>query len=126
MKRFILITARIMPFIFVSCIVFTSIMALIPSADVPNPFNLWDKTQHALAFVVLTLTGRLTYPRKTKVVYIGLILYGASIEIMQSTLTTTRFGQVSDLLADSVGVGIGFIIYLAVQKTIQRWLTEKP
>jgi VanZ family protein len=94
-------------------------MALIPIEDVPNPFNLWDKTQHALAFVVLTITGCLAYPKKTKVVYIGLILYGASIEIMQSTFTTTRVGEISDLLADTVGVGIGFIIYLVVRKTIQ-------
>lgn len=119
MKRFILLTLSRIHAIFVCCIVFTTIMALIPIEDVPNPFNLWDKTQHALAFVVLTITGCLAYPQKTKVVYIGLILYGASIEIMQSTLTITRIGEISDLLADSVGVGIGFIIYLLVRKNIQ-------
>lgn len=46
----------------------------------------------------------------------GLILYGATIEILQSTLTTTRFGEVSDSLADGVGVMFGIIIYLAVRK----------
>ncbi len=93
-------------------------MALIPIEDAPNPFNLWDKAQHALTFVVLTITGCLAYPQKTKVVDIGLILYGASIEIMQRTLTTTRVGEISDLLADIVGVGIGFIIYLVVRKAL--------
>lgn len=95
-------------------------MALIPSADVPNPFNLWDKAQHALAFVVLTLTGSLAYRKNTTAVYVGLILYGSTIEILQSTLTTTRFGEVSDLLADGVGVVVGFVIYLTIRKTLQQ------
>ena len=91
-------------------------MALIPISDIPNIFNLWDKVQHALAFTVLTITGSLAFPKKTKVVYVGLMLYGVCIEIIQSTLTTTRFGEASDLLADSVGVMVGIIIYLAVRK----------
>ena len=118
MKRFILLILSRIHVIFVCCIVFTTIMALIPIEDVPNPFNLWDKAQHALTFIVLTITGCLAYPQKTKVVDIGLILYGASIEIMQCTWTTTRVGEISDLLADIVGVGIGFIIYLVVRKAL--------
>lgn len=118
MKRFILLILSRIHVIFVCCIVFTTIMALIPIEDVPNPFNLWDKAQHALTFVVLTITGCLAYPQKTKVVDIGLILYGASIEIMQRTLTTTRVGEISDLLADCVGVGVGFIIYWVVRKAL--------
>lgn len=100
-------------------------MALIPSTDIPNPFNLWDKAQHALAFVVLTLTGSLAYTRKTKVIYIGLMIYGASIEILQNFFTTARSGEVSDLLADIVGILIGFIIYLVTKKIIQCLTTEK-
>ena len=118
MKQFILLTIRIMPLLFGACLVFTIVMALIPS-DVLMQFNLWDKAQHALAFAVLTLTGSLAYANKTKVVYIGLILYGVIIEVMQNTLTSTRFGGVSDILADSVGMAIGFFIYLAVRKTFR-------
>lgn len=91
-------------------------MALIPSADAPNPFNLLDKTQHALAFVVLTFTGSFSYQQKIKVIYIGLVLYGATIEILQSTLTTTRVGEASDFLADSIGILIGLILYLVTKK----------
>lgn len=110
-----------MPFIFVCSIVLTTIMALIPIADVPNPFNLWDKAQHAFVFILLTLTGSLAYNRNTVTVYVGLILYGTGIEILQSALTTTRFGEVSDLIADVVGVTMGIITYSVANK-IFRYL----
>jgi len=105
-----------MQLLFACCIMFTTTMAFIPITDVPNIFNLWDKVQHTLAFITLTITGNLAYPKNTKVVYVGLILYGAAIEVMQNTLTTTRFGEVSDLLADSVGVAIGFAVYFMARK----------
>lgn len=115
-----------MPFIFAFCLVFTAIMALIPSVDAPNPFNLWDKAQHALAFATLALTGSLAYTKKTNIIYTSLILYGALIEILQATLTTTRVGEMSDLLADGVGVGLGFFIYLITKKIIEWLMTERP
>lgn len=96
-------------------------MAFIPNTEIPDAFNLWDKAQHALAFAVLTITGSLAYPKLTKAVYVGLIVYGAAIEVFQSTLTTTRFGEVSDLLADSVGVAIGFAAYLVMRKVIKKY-----
>lgn len=95
-------------------------MAFIPITDIPNVFNLWDKVQHALAFAVLTIAGNLGFPRNTKSVYIGLILYAAAIEIIQSTLTTTRFGEVSDLLADGIGVAAGFAVCFVINKVIKE------
>lgn len=95
-------------------------MAFIPNTQIPDAFNFWDKAQHALAFAVLTITGNLAYPKLTKALYAGLIAYGAAIEVFQSTLTSTRFGEVSDLLADSVGVAIGFAVYFVVRKIINK------
>ena len=111
---------HVMQLLFACCIIFTSAMAFIPITDIPNPFNLWDKVQHALAFAVLTIAGSLAYPRNTKVVYIGLILYDMAIEVIQSTFTTTRFGEVSDLLADGVGIAIGFAVYFVANKVTKN------
>jgi VanZ family protein len=43
----------------------------------------------------------------------GLLAHGAAIEIMQATLTTTRYGDVFDWLADGIGIlaGIAFYTY---------------
>ena len=109
-----------MQLLFACCIIFTLVMAVIPITEMPNAFNLWDKAQHALAFSVLTIAGNLAYPKLTKAVYVGLILYGAAIELIQSTLTTTRFGEFSDLVADGVGIGLGFAVYYIVRKVIKQ------
>jgi VanZ family protein len=114
MNQFALIVLRYMPLFFSIGVVLTTILALLPSPSVPQLFQFWDKAQHALAFTVLTITGGLAFPKKVKLVYIGLIMYGALIEIMQSALTTTRFGDVLDWLADGVGVLIGIVAYASV------------
>lgn len=111
---------HVMQLLFACCIIFTSAMAFVPITEIPNAFNLWDKVQHALAFTVLTIAGNLAYPRRMKLVYIGLILYGVAIEVIQSTLTSTRFGEVSDLFADGVGVAIGFAVYFIVNKITKK------
>lgn len=120
MKRDAFFNQYVLQLLFACCIIFTSVMAFIPSTEIPDAFNLWDKAQHALAFALLTITGNLAYPKLIKAVYVGLIVYGAAIEIFQSTLTSTRFGEVSDLLADSVGVVIGLAIYFAGRKVIKK------
>lgn len=121
MKRDLFFNQYVLQLLFTCCIIFTLVMAFIPNSEIPDAFNLWDKAQHALAFAVLTITGSLAYPKLTKAVYVGLIVYGAAIEVFQSTLTTTRFGEVSDLLADSVGVAIGFAAYLVMRKVIKKY-----
>jgi VanZ family protein len=113
-------SVRYMPYIFACSLVLTTIMALIPSQIAPNPFNLWDKAAHALAFVVLSLSASFAYPTKTKRLYIGLLLYGAGIEVLQHTMTTTRTGETADLLADAVGVLLGSSMYFIANKIAQR------
>ena len=113
------ITSIVLPYmtlLFCISIITTTILGLIPSNAVPNAFQFWDKAQHTLAFVILTITGGLAFPKKSNQVFMGLIIYGALIEIMQSTLTTTRFGDVWDWVADGVGVFIGLAIYVKLTK----------
>lgn len=118
MTKIILLIVRQMPIIFGCCLLFTTIMALIPVPEVPDLFNFWDKAQHALAFVTLTVMASFGFPKKLKNVYLGLFLYGASIELMQMFFTTTRVGEVSDFIADSLGISIGLCIYLLINKYI--------
>jgi len=85
-------------------------MALLPLNEVPHLFNLWDKAQHVLAFTVLAMTGRLAFTRLSRSLFLGLVVYGASLEVMQTMCTSTRFGEWSDLMADSVGIALGFTL----------------
>ncbi|MBF0413860.1 MAG: VanZ family protein [Desulfamplus sp.] len=96
-----------MPLLFYFAIAANTVLCLIPTAAIPDVFNFWDKAQHALAFGILALIGCLAYPQQWKKIFIGLIIYGAAIEIMQAALTSTRFGDCFDWIADMIGVVIG-------------------
>ena len=81
-----------------------TVLALIPQTEVPVT-TLWDKADHALAFLVLGVLAQWAFPaaRFAVVIAPALISYGALLEILQ-TLTPTRFGSVADLVADLIGV----------------------
>ncbi len=105
---------RYTPQLFFIAVALVTILSLIPATAVPQAVQFWDKAQHSLAYSVLAITGSLGFPRQLKLVLVGLLAHGAVIEVMQSTLTTTRLGDVLDWLADGTGVlaGIGIYRYL--------------
>ncbi len=107
---------RVMPLIFFIGLALTTVLTLMPAPDIPSVFSFWDKAEHALSFVMLTFTGSLAFKNKTKIIWAGLVFYGALIEVMQSTLTTTRTGDASDWLADCIGILLGIGLYWLLQK----------
>lgn len=84
-------------------------LALIPQSEVPVT-TLWDKADHALAFLVLGLLAHRAFidVRFPTVIAPALLGYGALLEILQA-LTPTRVGSFSDLVADMVGVLLAFV-----------------
>ena len=110
------IDLRVKPLIFACCAVVIAVMAIIPRADLPDALDFWDKAQHVLAFSTLGFTGSLAYPKSTTVVYCGLIVYGAMIELIQKYFTATHSGSMRDLLADCVGLALGFAIYCVINR----------
>lgn len=67
----------------------------------------WDKTNHVLAFTVLTFLGRMSFPAHRLLLLLGLLAYGVLIENLQ-LLTGYRFGEYQDLAADVVGMLLGY------------------
>jgi len=93
-----------------------TVLALLPVEHLQLPvFDWWDKAQHALAFAVLTAGACLLWPRATVRVVVGMIAYGAGLELAQWAVGW-RFAEWSDLLADAVGV--------VVAVGVMRWLGE--
>ncbi len=108
-----------MPFVFFAGLVLTTVLLLIPSYNIPKAFDFYDKGQHVLVFVTLTVAGLLAFPnvsKHSKAVVLGLICYGGLMEVLQSALTTTRHGEWLDWLTDGVGILIGVCAYLASRK----------
>lgn len=90
---------------FWSCGAIILVLALIPTAPY-LPSTGWDKSNHLLAFAVLTVLGCRAYPNRIAVVLIGAILYGGLIEVLQS-FTPYRSAEWADLVADAIGVLLG-------------------
>ncbi len=91
---------------FWACVLALLVLSLMP--PVPQlPTTGWDKSNHVLGFAVLMLLGSWVYPGHTMAVLAGLLSYGVSIELLQS-LTPYRFAEWADLLADGVGLLVGW------------------
>ena len=85
-------------------------LALMPTAHLPTPMlDWWDKAQHALAFAVLTAWALWAWPAVVGRTLLGMLAFGGAIELAQWA-TGWRFGEWADLLADGVGVMLGWAL----------------
>jgi len=114
LPRTLLSCARYLPHLFFLALVLFTILALIPAPSVPQAIQFWDKAQHTLAFAVLAVIGCCAFPSRVKLVAVGLLVHGALIEVLQSTLTTTRFGDIFDWFSDAIGILVGGSFFLLV------------
>ena len=93
-----------------------TVLALLPIQHLQLPvINWWDKAQHALAFVVLTGGALLLWAGASVRVVIGMIAYGAGIELTQWAVGW-RFAEWADLAADAAGVVGAWLLVRRLQK----------
>lgn len=98
------------------CAGVVAILSLLPVAYLPpQAFDIWDKAQHAGGFAALALLGHLAHPGHLWRVCLGLLVYGASIELAQSA-TGWRHGDGLDLLADGMGIALGTVLLTFVRR----------
>jgi len=83
-------------------------------------FNPTDKLLHGVAYFILTLLWLFYYVvKKSEIlkykwrffnISVLVIVFGMLIEVLQGTLTTYRQPDWADVLANSIGVFIAFIL----------------
>ena len=84
-------------------------IALSPLDQASLPLDTgWDKSNHALTFLVLGMLGAFGWPRKLHLVLALLLLFGVVIEIAQS-FTRARQAELIDLLADTLGLLLAWL-----------------
>jgi VanZ family protein len=91
-----------------------AILSLLPSQRLPGfTATVWDKAQHAGGFALLALLGLRAYAagsgKGTGPVLVGLVALGIAIELAQSA-TGWRHGDARDVLADAVGLALGWML----------------
>jgi VanZ family protein len=83
------------------------VLALLPPDAAETLSFGWDKANHLLAFGVLAALGIAGFPGRGRAVLLGLLAYGVLIEWAQA-MTPARTAQWLDVIADAVGIAIGW------------------
>lgn len=98
-----------------------TVLAFLPNYDnLPAAISFSDLLNHAFAFGVLFVLFKLAHPSfLTKQVLLFLLIYAVWIEAVQSFLPT-RYASLSDIVADGVGLFIGYLLLLLFQKISDR------
>jgi VanZ family protein len=101
----------------VAAIVWLSVTPAPPQLDVEQG----DKLQHLTAYAALMLWFALLYSgRNARLAYAaGFIAMGVGLEFVQRALGYRSF-EVQDMVADGVGVLLGWAIALAVPRILAR------
>lgn len=88
-------------------------LSLTPSPPTPLTFDNSDKLEHALSYMVLSFWFCQLYrlPQARLVVIIALTGLGVALEYVQGW-TGYRSFDVLDMLADSVGIALGWLLVL--------------
>ena len=90
-------------------------VSLIPIPQLPFPeFSLSDKLLHLIAYFIMTVMWlRLGFLESNKIKwnYFSLVLFTALItEILQGILPIGRYFEIADMVANCIGILLGFII----------------
>ncbi|MEO1038993.1 MAG: VanZ family protein [Pseudomonadota bacterium] len=93
-------------------------IAVMPGAAGQSSLLGWDKLEHIAAFAALTLLIRGGWPNTHRGWVIGvLVLYGALIELVQSTDLVGRTPSILDLIANGIGMALGLALAWLLGRT---------
>ena len=109
---------RIAAFAVACCVI--AWLSLSPSEALPQGLTFWDKAEHALAYLGLSLLGAWAFPGRLGRLAVGLFLAGVGVEILQSTMGLGRQGDPYDAVANSTGIAVGLLITLAARRLQRR------
>ena len=95
--------------VFAAAIALILYLSLAPTTAIPS-VNLWDKLEHATAYLGLTVLGVWCFPGSRWKVFAALVAVGVGVEIAQATMGFGRDGDIRDAIANTIGAGIGLVI----------------
>ena len=100
-------------------IAYLSLMRM-PKVEVIS-FNNIDKLYHLFAYFTLSSCWLFSFYKKPSLKYIIIlicIIYGIIIEVLQDTLTLYRTGDYNDVLANTIGIILGLLVFNIILKKI--------
>lgn len=101
-------------FIAISITIGIAVLSLVKLPLEQVTFNHIDKLEHLFAYACLSLSWILafnTFNKKANTLIITCcILFGIVLEVLQNQLTSYRTGEFLDIIANTLGVLLGFLI----------------
>lgn len=90
-------------------------LMLLPASELPT-VNIWDKAEHAMTFAALMALVWPAYQHRfaAQILALYLVGYGIAIECIQHFIPSRSF-SVLDMVADSIGVAVIFLLLRRVQ-----------
>lgn len=86
-------------------------VCLAPMERLPQPPNVSDKTEHFLAYLLLSVWFAGIYPRSRYwIIALGLCVMGVLIEFAQGAMQLGRHADARDVLANSTGILAGLLL----------------
>lgn len=86
------------------------VVCLMPVSQLPQPPNLSDKTEHFLAYFMLSVWFAGIYARSRYwVIALGLAVMGIAIEFAQGAMGYGRQADAADVLANCSGIVVGLV-----------------
>jgi VanZ family protein len=95
------------------------VLCVLPQQDLPDP-GTGDRFEHTASWFVLTVTGYALAPNRVWAIPLFALAYGVFIEILQGVTPTGRHSDPLDFAADTLGVGLGVLLFLAVGRLARR------
>ncbi|UMB52661.1 VanZ family protein [Lutibacter sp. A64] len=89
---------------------------------VPSNIKVSDKLIHSSAYFLLTLCWLIALNKNYKYLNINtyiiflIFFYGIIIEVLQKTVTANRQFEIKDILANLLGIAIGFTVFKVFQQ----------
>jgi len=92
----------------------------------PEPFKLWDKMNHFIAYACLMAWfGQLYKSNRIRIMYaVGFVIMGIAIEFFQG-MGPHRVFEYNDMLANTLGVFIAVIVIYLKGDGILYWIEQR-
>jgi VanZ family protein len=87
-------------------------LSLAPTKEIPAANLIWDKAAHAICYSILILMGLVLSTHRRWKVVLAVLALGVAIEFAQATMEFGRQGDWRDVVANSLGVAVGWAVWM--------------